>query len=142
MYSKTPNGTCDSGGHFFDETEYLCKIIAYDEEEETLYLVSEEAELTSYSLDGIYECSIENLEDPVICKGIIKERYWNKAGKVMKFKIQNGFYKTSKLNRKCVDKPKRECYFISRIFQHSLLLSANNTENDLRRNRYEVSTIR
>ena len=86
---------------FFDETEYLCKIIAYDEEEETLYLVSEEAELTSYSLDGIYECSIENLEDP-----------------------------------------KRECYFISRIFQHSLLLSANNTENDLRRNRYEVSTIR
>ena len=37
---------------FFDETEYLCKIIAYDEEEET-----------------------------------------NKAGKVMKFKIQNGFYK-------------------------------------------------
>ena len=28
---------------FFDETEYLCKIIAYDEEEETLYLVSEEA---------------------------------------------------------------------------------------------------
>ena len=23
---------------FFDETEYLCKIIAYDEEEETLYL--------------------------------------------------------------------------------------------------------
>ena len=30
---------------FFDETEYLCKIIAYDEEEETLYLVSEEAEL-------------------------------------------------------------------------------------------------
>ena len=78
---------------FFDETEYLCKIIAYDEEEETLYLVSEEAELTSYSLDGIYECSIENLEDPVICKGIIKERYWNKAGKVMKFKIQNGFYK-------------------------------------------------
>ncbi len=36
---------------------------------------------------------IENSEDPVICKGIIKERYWNKAGKVMKFKIQNGFYK-------------------------------------------------
>ena len=77
-----------------------------------MYLVSEEAELTSYSLDGIYECSIENLEDPVICKGIIKERYWNKAGKVMKFKIQNGFYKkTSKLNRKCVDKPKKRVLF-------------------------------
>ena len=43
--------------------------------------------------DSFFECSIENLEDPVICKGIIKERYWNKAGKVMKFKIQNGFYK-------------------------------------------------
>ena len=78
---------------FFDETEYLCKIIAYDEEEETLYLVSEEAELTSYSLDGIYECSIEDPKDPVVCKGILKERYGNKAGRVMKFKIQNGFYK-------------------------------------------------
>ena len=78
---------------FFDETEYLCKIIAYDEEEETLYLVSEEAELTFYSLDGIYECSIEDPKDPVVCKGILKERYWNKAGRVMKFKIQNGFYK-------------------------------------------------
>ena len=33
---------------FFDETEYLCKIIAYDEEEETLYLVSEEAELKQF----------------------------------------------------------------------------------------------
>ena len=51
---------------FFDETEYLCKIIAYDEEDP---------------------------KDPVVCKGILKERYWNKAGRVMKFKIQNGFYK-------------------------------------------------
>ena len=33
MYSKTPNGPCDSEDSFFDETEYLCKIIAYDEEE-------------------------------------------------------------------------------------------------------------
>ena len=44
------------------------------------------------------------------------------------FKIQMDFIKSSKLNRKCVDKPKGECYFISRIFQHSLLLSANNAE--------------
>ena len=65
----------------------------FDEKEETLYLVSEEAELTFYSLDGIYECSIEDPKDPVVCKGILKERYWNKAGRVMKFKIQNGFYK-------------------------------------------------
>ena len=52
---------------FFDETEYLCKIIAYDEEEETLYLVSEEAELTSYSLDGIYAVSYTHLTLPTIC---------------------------------------------------------------------------
>ena len=37
--------------------------------------------------------SIEDPKDPVVCKGILKERYWNKAGRVMKFKIQNGFYK-------------------------------------------------
>lgn len=78
---------------YFDETEYSCKIIAYDEEEETLYLTSEEAELTAYSLDGIYECCIEDPDEAVVCKGILKERYWNKAGKVIKFKIQNGFYK-------------------------------------------------
>ena len=44
-------------------------------------------------LEGIYECSIEDPKDPVVCKGILKERYWNKAGRVVKFKIQNGFYK-------------------------------------------------
>ena len=72
MYGKTQNGPRNSGRQFFDETEYLCKIIAYDEEEETLYLVSEETELTFYSLDGIYECSIEDPKDPVVCKGILK----------------------------------------------------------------------
>ena len=76
---------------FFDETEYLCKIIAYDEEEETLYLVSEEGAAHEVYASQLLEG--DRGEDPVICKGIIKERYWNKAGKVMKFKIQNGFYK-------------------------------------------------
>ena len=106
---------------FFDETEYLCKIIAYDEEEERRCIWYRKRRNSPLFFDGIYECSIEDPKDPVVCKGILKERYWNKAGRVMKFKIQNGFYKkSSKLNRKCVDKPKGECYFISRIFQHSL----------------------
>ena len=78
---------------FLDETVYECKVIAYDEEKETLYLAAEDANLTSFSLDGIYECGIDDEKESVICKGIVKERYWNKAGKVMRFKIQNGFYK-------------------------------------------------
>ncbi len=44
--ANTPNGTCDYWRTVFlmKQEEYLCKIIAYDEEEETLYLVSEEAD--------------------------------------------------------------------------------------------------
>ena len=78
---------------FLDETVYQCKVIAYDEEGETLYLAAEDANLTSFSLDGIYECGIDDEKESLICKGLVKERYWNKAGKVLRFKIQNGFYK-------------------------------------------------
>ena len=78
---------------FLDETVYQCKVIAYDEEGKTLYLAAEDANLTSFSLDGIYECGIDDEKESLICKGLVKERYWNKAGKVIRFKIQNGFYK-------------------------------------------------
>ncbi|MCI5868392.1 MAG: hypothetical protein MR224_02640 [Dorea sp.] len=78
---------------FFDKTIYQCRVITYREEEECLYLLAEEAELTAFSLDGIYECEIVDEESKVVCSGMIQERYWNKLGKVMKFQIQRGFYK-------------------------------------------------
>ena len=78
---------------FFDRCHYSCKVITYRPEEEFIYLLSEGTELTAFSLDGLYECRIEDENCMNICKGMIRERYWNKQGKVIKFQIQNGFYK-------------------------------------------------
>ena len=78
---------------FWDKTVFQCSVIAYRPEEECLYLLSEEAELTAYSLDGIYECMITDQDNQIVCSGMVKERYWNKLGKVLKIQIQRGFYK-------------------------------------------------
>lgn len=78
---------------FFDKIEYQCSVLTYRPEEECLYLLSEEAELTAYSLDGIYECQIMDQDKQIVCCGMVKERYWNKLGKVLKLQIQRGFYK-------------------------------------------------
>ena len=79
-------------GYFDKEIHYL-KVIRYDPELETLYLIAGKSELVDFSLDAIYRCSISYEGKHVICKGTIKERYWSKAGKVLLFRIQNGFYK-------------------------------------------------
>ncbi|MGF0031965.1 hypothetical protein ACQRBN_03210 [Bariatricus sp. SGI.154] len=78
---------------YFDEKIHHCKIITYHPEEESIYLLSEDTELPAFSLDGIYECRIETKDGTIGCKGCIRERYWNKRGKVMKYQIKNGFYK-------------------------------------------------
>ncbi len=69
------------------------RIITYKPEEECIYLVAEDTEVTEFSLDGNYECRIHTAEDDTVCMGSIMERYWNKAGKGLKFQIRNGFYK-------------------------------------------------
>lgn len=79
---------------FFDKTVYHCEIITYNPEEERIYLLSKESPLSVFSLDGIYDCRIETKEEGHIgCSGMVKERYWNKLGRVAVFQIQNGFYK-------------------------------------------------
>lgn len=77
---------------YFDDISYPCKVIRYNQEEESIYLLTEK-ELPAFSLDAIYECRIETDKGSVACSGILLERYWNKLGNVMKFRIQNGFYK-------------------------------------------------
>lgn len=77
---------------YFDDIPYPCTVIRYNEEEGCIYLLTEE-KLSSFSLDGIYECRIETEKGVTACTGILRERYWNKLGNVMKFRIQNGFYK-------------------------------------------------
>ena len=78
---------------FFDQTIYQCEIITYKPEEERIYLLSKRTELPVFSLDGIYRCTIAAEEGLVECSGSITERYWNKLGRVMVFRLRNGFYK-------------------------------------------------
>ena len=66
---------------FFDETIHICKVINCD------------PEMPVFSLDALYTCSLEQEEESVSCQGQIRERYWNKLGRVIVFHIQNGFYK-------------------------------------------------
>lgn len=81
------------GDGYFDETVYACSIIRYIPEKESIYLLAEKADLPDFSLDALYECSIQKNEDVLKCQGFIKERYISKLGKVIVFQIQNGFYK-------------------------------------------------
>ena len=78
---------------FFDETVYQSQIITYKPEEERIYLLSKQPELPVFSLDGIYKCTIAGEEGLIECSGSMTERYWNKLGRVMVFRLRNGFYK-------------------------------------------------
>lgn len=78
---------------YYDETTYYCSVITYNPEEEDIYLLSGEAKLPVFSLDGIYECRIHTQEGEVSCVGVIEERYWNKLGNIIRVHIKNGFYK-------------------------------------------------
>ena len=81
------------GESFMDNGVYNCKIIRYIPEKESIYLLTGKTELTVFSLDALYECSIQTEEEVLSCQGFIKERYISKMGKVIVFQIQNGFYK-------------------------------------------------
>jgi uncharacterized protein YrrD len=97
MYEKCPvtlkmNRSILKNGEF---DEGICEgiVIRYNPEEECIYLLSENRELPEYSLDAVYECRIQTETQELACLGMIKERYSNKFGKIIKYKIQNGFYK-------------------------------------------------
>ena len=74
---------------------YNCRILAYDGEKECLYLVMEVGTLREILLDAVYECTIFEKE-PVICEGVVMERYFSKEGRTLKFQIKNGFYHSIK----------------------------------------------
>ena len=77
---------------YLDEVSHPCSVIKYRPEEECIYLLTEN-KLSSFSLDGIYECQIDTGKGTLACTGMLLERYWNKSGNVIKFRIQNRFYK-------------------------------------------------
>lgn len=85
-----------------DQKTYLCSILRYDLAKECIYLVLENDSLKEISLDAIYECMIKETEkETIMCTGRVIERFHEEKGKIIKFKIENGFYK---INVKSVDK--------------------------------------
>ena len=75
-----------------DEIIHHCKVIRYDPEEENIYLIAGKSDITSFLLDGVYRCTINSEKKEIWCQGVIRERYCNKVGKVLVFRVQNGFY--------------------------------------------------
>lgn len=89
-------------GSDMDQKTYLCNILRYDFGKECIYLVLENSSLKEISLDAIYECVIKETEsEKIMCTGRVVERFHEEAGRIIKFKIENGFYK---INVKSVDK--------------------------------------
>lgn len=81
----------DGGLH--DGAAYTCKTIRYQTEENCIYLLTGKTELTLFSLDALYECIIHTPEGTLTCQGVITQRYWNRHGRVIVFRIIKGFYK-------------------------------------------------
>jgi len=81
------------GDTFVEDGVYNCKVIRYIPEKESIYLLAGKTELSVFSLDALYECSIQTEEYMLSCQGYIRERYISKLGKVIMFQIKNGFYK-------------------------------------------------
>lgn len=100
MYEGNP---CDlqiensySSDGMFDEVVHKCQIYKYDAEEDYMFLVLKEGELTEISLDAIYQCYISTRKELINCSGTVKERYQCKYGNFIVFKISDGFYKSEK----------------------------------------------
>lgn len=76
-----------------DTKEYFCEVVSYDEESQIVLLATENEILQKVSLDAIYTCSETRSDFVVSCKGIIKERYDSEEGSIIKYYIENGFYR-------------------------------------------------
>ena len=80
-------------GGYFNDTEYICKVAAYEKEQANIYLLTGKTELTEFSLDAIYECVLDEEEQETACAGVIRERYWSKHEKFSFFILKMDFIK-------------------------------------------------
>lgn len=76
-----------------DDRVYSATVLQYDERCECIYFCLDSGKLTDVSLDAIYECNIQTAKEQLNCTGRIKERYCGRTGKIIRFEIENGFYK-------------------------------------------------
>lgn len=80
------------GGQMVD-TQFICEVMDYREEEGSIFLALSNGTLTDLSLNAIYKCEVQTGEYTVWCTGLLVDRYCSRDGKIVKMKIQNGFYK-------------------------------------------------
>ncbi len=76
----------------FDDESHCCQVFKYDLEEDYIYLLLKEDDLRKISLDAKYECYISTRSELLNCSGVVVERYQCEHGKMLKFKIKDGFY--------------------------------------------------
>lgn len=76
-----------------DKSEYFAEVLSYDEEEQILLLGCEKEVLMQVSLEAKYSCSSQQEDCCIRCQGIVRERYDSEEGSIIRFYIENGFYK-------------------------------------------------
>lgn len=81
-----------SADGIFDDSARKCKVSKYDVDEDYIYLVLSEDELTAISLDAKYRCYISTRTELLCCSGVVKERYRSDDSNMLKFRIEDGFY--------------------------------------------------
>lgn len=79
-----------------DNNAYLAEVLSYDEEEQIILLGCEREILQKVSLDARYSCTINQADFFISCTGVIRERFENEEGSVIRFYIENGMYKVMK----------------------------------------------
>ena len=76
----------------FNEELYPCRVLRYNAGEDQMQLQLLEGDLRAISLDAIYSCTVLTEEERLSCTGRVKERYRSEKGKILLFRIENGFY--------------------------------------------------
>lgn len=79
--------------HRMDENVYTCDVLRYDAQEECIVLLLKEDKLTAISLDAVYRCEVKRDGTCMWCTGRICKRYCDAQGKILKLRVENGFYK-------------------------------------------------
>lgn len=81
-------------GDIKENGTHICSVLQYDGKQECIFLQLEKPlSLERVSLDTIYLCEIESEGGTEACTGRVKERYHDARGNVLRFEIENGFYK-------------------------------------------------
>ena len=75
-----------------DEAIHRARVYRYDMEEDYMYLILKEKDLTAILLDAKYRCYITTRNELLYCIGVVKERYQCEEGNMLVFRIENGFY--------------------------------------------------